>query len=95
MKKTSVIAAVLMVAVLTGILPLTTVYADINNAPIYADDTSNTNVESNNEQSIASGVNVNAQNCSQNNIDSTNTAGDEEVYCHNNQAEATEAAASD
>ena len=95
MKEKFVIAAVLMAAALTGILSMTTAYGYISNTA-YAGDTSNTDAESNSEQNIvASGINVNVQNCAENNVDSTNTAGDEGMDCHNNQSESQNESASD
>jgi hypothetical protein len=95
MKVAYVIVAVLIAAVLTGISSMTTAYAYISNAA-YGGDTSNTDAESNSEQNIvASGINVNVQNCAENNVDSTNTAGDEGMDCHNNQSESQNESASD
>jgi uncharacterized protein (UPF0333 family) len=73
-----------MAAVLVGILSMTTAFADISNAN--ARDSSNTDTENNNKQTIlASGINAKAQNCNENNINSQNTAGDEGLDCHNSQ----------
>ena len=78
-------------------LPMTkTAYADVGDAPIDADEISNTDIESNIEPNIViGGINAKAQNCAENNINSQNTAGDEGLDCHNSQDEATEQAASD
>jgi hypothetical protein len=52
-KKTFVIAAVLMAAVLTAILSMTTTaYADVGDAPIDAEDISNTDIESRGHQCL-------------------------------------------
>ena len=92
-----VVAAVLMTAVLTAILSMTTTaYADFGDAPIDADDISNTDIESNIDPNIViGGINAKAQNCVEDNINSQNTAGDEGLDCHNSQDEAPEQAASD
>jgi hypothetical protein len=89
-------STLVMVAVLAAVamLSMTTAYADISNTD--TDDTSSTHVEPHSKQSIvASGTHVFAQNCAENNVDSRNTAGDEGLDCHNNQAESTEQNASD
>jgi hypothetical protein len=81
--KVIIIAAFLMVAALTGILSIATSHADIK-SPKKAHDTSNTNVEQHSKLSIvASGLNLELQNCLQNNIDSQITAGDEQLDCQN------------
>ena len=95
MKQTSVVAAIFMVAALIGILSMTIAQADIF-SPAKARDTSNTNVEQNSKQSIvASGLNLELQNCLQNNIDSQITSGDEQLDCQNENNEALSQNASD
>jgi hypothetical protein len=84
-------STLVMVAVLAAVamLSMTTVFADISNAN--ARDSSNTDTENDNQQTIlASGRNVKAQNCNENNIDSQLTAGDEGLDCHNSQGETQE-----
>lgn len=87
MKETLVVSRVLIVAAMTGILFMATANADID-SPKKAHDTSNTNVENNNKQSmVVSGLDVRVQNCVENNIDSSITSGDEQLDCHNDPGE--------
>jgi uncharacterized cupredoxin-like copper-binding protein len=98
MKEALVIAAVIMAAVVTGMPPMTTAYADFtcthavcaatdSSGPV-DHDTSNSKIKITSKQSIvASGETVYVQNCAENNVNSQITSGDEGVDCHNNQAE--------
>jgi hypothetical protein len=69
MKETSVVCRALIVVAMTGILFMATANADID-SPKKGRNTSNTNVENNNKQSmVVSGLDVRVQNCAENNID--------------------------